>query len=229
MFPINNGRVDLKNHGASFSKSCRNSGCFYYCFCFCCYCCFHLSSFLAIIFSFFWSDHFSSVCNPTTVISRLRFRYSRGPSNVRVLRVINERLQGRYNLAVPRAAVPGAADEGNDLPLSVQGQVRCRHGKPPQEFLVRSEQASKQPAYVMPCAWCLSSHFAHLIGLFRRASPGAPADNGSHFSGEPLPDVHRVDAVDVTRRTCDSRFARPSACRRLTIVIRDANSMCTCA
>ncbi|CAN0366361.1 unnamed protein product, partial [Hapterophycus canaliculatus] len=38
----------------------------------------------------------------------------------RVLRVINERLQGRYNLAVPR---PGAADAGNDLPLSVQGQV----------------------------------------------------------------------------------------------------------
>lgn len=42
----------------------------------------------------------------------------------RVLRVINERLQGRYNLAVPRAAGRGAAEEGNDLPLSVQGQVR---------------------------------------------------------------------------------------------------------
>lgn len=42
----------------------------------------------------------------------------------RVLRVINERLQGRYNLAVPRSAGLGAADAGNDLPLSVQGQVR---------------------------------------------------------------------------------------------------------
>lgn len=42
----------------------------------------------------------------------------------RVLRVINERLQGRYNLAVPRPAGLGAADAGNDLPLSVQGQVR---------------------------------------------------------------------------------------------------------
>lgn len=41
----------------------------------------------------------------------------------RVLRVINERLQGRYNLAVPRPAGLGAADAGNDLPLSVQGQV----------------------------------------------------------------------------------------------------------
>lgn len=42
---------------------------------------------------------------------------------VRVLRVISERLQGRYNLAVPRPAGQGAADAGNDLPLSVQGQV----------------------------------------------------------------------------------------------------------
>ena len=45
-------------------------------------------------------------------------------SGSRVLRVINERLQGRYNLTVPRPSGRGTADAGNDLPLSVHEQEK---------------------------------------------------------------------------------------------------------
>ena len=45
-------------------------------------------------------------------------------SGSRVLRVINERLQGRYNLTVPRPSGRGTADAGNDLPLSVREQEK---------------------------------------------------------------------------------------------------------
>lgn len=79
---------------------------------------------------------------------RLAILPRRCRSSARVLRVINERLQGRYNLAVPR---PAAADAGNDLPLSVQGQV-WRHQKQEIRLAVRS-----LPLVLFVCAQTLES------------------------------------------------------------------------
>ncbi|CAM9291538.1 unnamed protein product [Discosporangium mesarthrocarpum] len=56
-------------------------------------------------------------------------RESENEDAKRVLRVIKERLEGRYNLRLPphahrdKGSVKGGAEQGSDLPLSVQGQV----------------------------------------------------------------------------------------------------------